>query len=195
MLINTLSKSLKKFLIIYLKVSLALFFCLILITILSLLGVPKQLRIFVVKTGSMDPIIPTGSLIVDLALDDYSIGDVITFNTNNLSESGQTSIVTHRIVEKRTNKDNVVEFRTKGDANNTVDSFTSQHPNIIGKVLFHIPALGYVIGWGKTQVGFVIMILVPSIILIYSELLNIRKEIRRLIKKRNIKESIDLNVI
>lgn len=178
---NRKLKKIFKFIYYEVVVIFALVFILIL---LSLLGIPEQARILVVESGSMEPTILTGSLIVDTIKSDYKVGDVITFNT--ISENLKpTTNVTHRIIgEEYINGEKI--FRTKGDANNTVDAFSVKISNILGKVTLSIPYLGYVIGWGKTKVGFVILIIIPTIILIISELLEVRKETVKLLNKRKL---------
>lgn len=63
-----------------------------------------------VLTGSMEPTITPGSLIVICEKDDYEIGDVITY----MNESGMS--ITHRLVA--ISGDNYI---VQGDANNIAD--------------------------------------------------------------------------
>lgn len=90
-----------------------------------------------VLTGSMEPTISTGSLIVVKELDkeDINVNDIVTI----VSEETK-SVVTHRIVEL--NGENYV---TKGDANNTIDSFKVNYDMIVGKVILVIPFIGGII--------------------------------------------------
>lgn len=108
----------------------------ILIVILLPFFVPRVvgLQTFSVVSGSMAPIIPTGSLIYvkEVSIDDVKINDVITFYGK------QGSIVTHRI--QQIDKDGIV---TKGDANEDIDLMKVRKSQLIGKVLFSIPLLGY----------------------------------------------------
>lgn len=108
----------------------------VLIVILLPLFVPRVvgLQTLSVISGSMEPVIPTGSLIYvkEIDIDDVKINDVITFYGK------QGSIVTHRI--QRIDKDGIV---TKGDANVDVDLMKVKDSQLIGKVLFSIPLLGY----------------------------------------------------
>src|SRR6266498_1989012 len=66
-----------------------------------------QVKALVVRSGSMEPTLPVGSLIVAKKQSHYQVGDVITFKQGN-------SFVTHRI----NNIENGA-FQTKGDANKT----------------------------------------------------------------------------
>lgn len=96
-------------------------------------------QIFTVQTPSMEPKYSVGSVIYvkNVAPDDLQIGDVITFRT----QGG--NVVTHRIVEVF-GSGSGRSFRTQGDANNVADGGSVSAENVIGKVVFSIPGLGYV---------------------------------------------------
>ncbi|MCU6761023.1 Signal peptidase I W [uncultured Roseburia sp.] len=88
---------------------------------------------YYVLSGSMEPEIKTGSMvIVNTNADNFQIGDIICYQ---LSDTR----VTHRILSI-TSKDS---FITKGDANEAQDFFPVNRNMIIGKAVFHIPYLGY----------------------------------------------------
>lgn len=76
-------------------------------------------RYLVVETGSMEPALPTGSLIVveRVAASELRVGDVITV----VRDDGAR--VTHRIVDTAETDDGRPAFRTKGDANPATDSW------------------------------------------------------------------------
>ncbi len=96
-------------------------------------------QIFTVETPSMEPKYPVGSVIYvkQVVPDDLKVRDVITFRTQ------QGSVVTHRIVEAF-GSGSGRSFRTQGDANNVADGASVPAENVIGKVVFRIPGLGYV---------------------------------------------------
>lgn len=81
----------------------------------------------VVMTGSMEPAIVRGSLILIHEQDGYQAGDVVTYAIPSCNRP-----ITHRIV-----KDNGASVVTQGDANNTQDDPISKS-QIIGKVVWHI---------------------------------------------------------
>lgn len=101
-----------------------------------LLLIPRLLgwEQYTVLTGSMEPNLPVGSLILVRPAHraDIAPGDVITFQ----SSDGE-SIVTHRAVE--VTEDSVI---TKGDANDVRDAKPVPFDQIRGKVVFSIPFLG-----------------------------------------------------
>lgn len=89
-------------------------------------------KVYAVATGSMEPEISKGSVVFVRPQPAYQEGDVITaFLT------GEQTF-THRIVE--TNGEQVY---TKGDANLTIDPIPTPKSRIVGKVLFHLPLLGF----------------------------------------------------
>ena len=91
---------------------------------------------FAVISGSMTPEIPVASLVLskETPFDDLKVGDVITF----MAAEDQT--VTHRIVA--IDKENK-KISTKGDANDQADSKPVSYENVVGKVIFHAPYIGY----------------------------------------------------
>ena len=97
---------------------------------------------YTILSGSMEPTYHVGSLIYVKKVDTSTleVGDPITFA---LSED---TIATHRIVEVVPDEEDasVIRFRTKGDANETVDGALVHYKNVLGKPVFTIPYLGYV---------------------------------------------------
>ena len=90
-----------------------------------------------VISGSMEPAIPTGSLVFVKGVEASSVEaeEVIAFYGGHDSNA----IITHRVVENR-----VVmgEFITKGDANEDVDMNPVTYQELIGRVELTIPMLG-----------------------------------------------------
>lgn len=113
---------------------------LIIIILLCLpLTVPRVMgyNIYTVITGSMEPAIPTGSLVYvkGVPAADVKEDDVIAFYGSNNS----SAIITHRVVA---NSEIMGEFITKGDANKTKDMNPIPYADYIGKVVFSVPVLG-----------------------------------------------------
>lgn len=151
---------------------------------LSATGLPKQLMLFVVQSGSMEPAIKTGSVVFVKPQKDYKVGDIVTFKQNRESDIKNPKLtVTHRIVTVN-NVNNEEVFTTRGDANNVEDMRQVSKDTVLGKVLFGIPYLGYPVGFVKTQTGFVLLIVIPATIFVYSEILSIKKEAKRIMEER-----------
>ena len=103
------------------------------------LTVPRLLgyQVYSVISGSMEPAIPTGSLVYigEVEPAEVAEGEVIAF----YGARDSASIITHRVVENR-----VVtgEFVTRGDANQTKDMNPVPYENVIGKVVRSVPGGG-----------------------------------------------------
>jgi len=149
------------------------------------LPIPGNYKVFTVQSGSMEPKIKLGSLIFVKPGTDYKVGDIVTFKI----QGGKTTI-THRIMKKNFQGE-AVSYATKGDANEDSDPDEVKKENIIGKTFLTLPWLGFPVGYAKTKIGFILLILIPSVIIIYEELRKIKKEVVRVIfGKKTEKEPI-----
>ena len=147
----------------------------------SVLKAPGGYRLFVVLSGSMEPRIKTGSVVLIAPKNEYREGDAITFLANptaNLKDIKST--VTHRIVSIHDDEGRAT-YTTKGDANEDPDREMVTERQVLGKVLISLPYLGYVVSFAKTQTGLIALIIIPATLIIYSELLSIKKEMARMI--------------
>ncbi len=166
------------------------FFVLVIVVMLSLLSImtvirfPHNYRLFFVQSGSMEPAIQKGSLIIIQSQKIYKKGDIVTVKNNEVADlKNPQSYVTHRIVELIQGKGQLF-YSTKGDANKSPDMNPRPSSAILGKVMYILPYIGYPIGFIKTQTGFIIFIVIPATLIIYTELINIKNEALRLIKER-----------
>lgn len=141
--------------------------------IISAFPITGNYKVLTVLSGSMEPEIKTGSVVVVKPSDNYKIGDVITFGEMSKTKTPTT----HRVIEMR-----VVEgkylYTTKGDANNAPDQNEVNQDKVIGKVLFDIPYVGYAVAEARKPVGFTILIVVPAVIIVYDEIRKIINEIK-----------------
>ena len=114
---------------------------------------PKALgyEMYNIVSGSMEPEIPIGSVIyVEQVLpEDLQVDDVIAF------QSGE-SVIAHRVVRNQVVEG---EITTKGDANEGEDMNTVSYPDVIGRVVKHIPMLGAFMEIYSTNVGKVYLII------------------------------------
>ena len=120
-------------------------------------------RYYTVLTDSMKPAFVTGDMVIVkiASAEQINVGDAITFNPSSDSEA----YLTHRVTEKLPNYEGtgVTCFRTKGDANDTEDSFLIDEDRVIGTVSLAIPKLGLVVRFLQMRWYFV----VPLIILVF----------------------------
>lgn len=166
---------------------------------LSAFGLPKSFRLFVVQSGSMEPTVKTGSLVIVQPENQYKKNDIITFKSRPDADIRNPGLlITHRIVDIKEDKGEVF-FTTKGDANNAPDMESRPAGNVLGKVVFSIPYLGYPVGFAKTQTGFILLIVIPATIIVYSEAITIKNETAKLLAKRRkrkltTQEKIELEI-
>lgn len=112
-------------------------------TVLVLIGagmfvIPRFFNVnaYIVKSGSMEPKIQTGSVaFIDESDKDVAVGDIITYKLSN------GECVIHRIIEETENG----QFVTKGDANDTADQNYVSSEQIVGTYLTSIPKIGFVL--------------------------------------------------
>jgi len=140
-------------------------------------------QLLTVLSGSMEPEIKLGSTVLVKPADEYKVGDVVTFR--NPKTPDQTT--THRIFEIR-KEDEIEAYVTKGDANDAPDTREVLKENIVGKVLFALPYLGYAVNAAKKPAGFVILIIIPATMIIYSEAMNIKEEVVKIWQKKKEKK-------
>lgn len=105
---------------------------------------------YVILSGSMEPTIKTGSLcLIDKKVDVQEIKkkDVIAFKLDD------GTLVTHRV--DKINKDGII---TKGDNNKRVDDGVVTANNYVGKNIFWIPKVGYVVMAFQSTRGKIVLI-------------------------------------
>ncbi|MBR5478807.1 MAG: signal peptidase I [Clostridia bacterium] len=92
--------------------------------------------------------------------DTMEIGDVVSFMEGKI-------VVTHRIIDIKTNEDGSREFITGGDNNRdengdvVLDTETVKEANVIGKYMFRIPKIGALIYFMQKPLGMIAFIGIP----------------------------------
>jgi signal peptidase len=94
-----------------------------------------------IETGSMEPTIKTGTLILIEKTEAAEIqaGDIITFKSDDPKIKGLPN--THRVNEVVKNDNGSIEFITKGDANYIPDEQTAKGENLYGKYVTTLTVL------------------------------------------------------
>lgn len=133
-------------------------------------------RVDIVVSGSMEPELKVGSLAITHPVDpeDIAVGDIITFNPRGVTLN--ENMVSHRVVN--VNRNSPLYFETKGDANAQVDPFTVPARNLVGRVDFHTPYLGYVAQFLRTTLGFVLGLVLPGLVVIFMYIRSVRQALR-----------------
>ena len=105
---------------------------------------------YVVLSGYMEPTIETGSVCFinrHTKFNSIKEKDIIAFKYND------GTLVTHRAV-----KVTKLGIRTKGDNNKDIDSNVVKKENFVGKNIFWIPKVGYVVKGFQSTKGKIIII-------------------------------------
>jgi signal peptidase I len=144
-------------------------------------GIPKPALVsaYTIVSPSMVPNINVLDVIITTRVSDPSkikVGDVITFNSTDYRSSGVT--VTHRVKKVEKTSDGKYLFTTKGDANNTEDATRQPFSSIYGKVLLRLPKLGYIQYILSTVLGWLLLIIVPTVLIIGADIIKIIKTIK-----------------
>lgn len=107
----------------------------------------------VVRSASMDPTIPQGSLVfsVPTQVDAVADGTVIT-----RPGSDAELPVTHRLVSRYASGDEVV-VTTKGDANSVSETWTVPASSSVQRIVWHVPLIGSVLAGARSGVGLVVV--------------------------------------
>lgn len=129
----------------------------------------------VVLSGSMEPELSVGDLLIVAERKTYDVGDIVVYQDGRMA-------VTHRIISISKN-----EVITCGDANNIEDAPIT-HAQIKGKVVLAIPLLGYAVNIIKTPLGTLCIIALAVFILERSFRLEKAKDTEAL---ENIKAEIE----
>ncbi|MDR2973855.1 MAG: signal peptidase I [Propionibacteriaceae bacterium] len=124
-----------------------------------LVVVPKVLggMSLTVLTGSMEPTINPGDVVVTKGIDtaqakDLRVGDIIVF----LPFPDDPTLVTHRIVSVGATPKGTV-FTTKGDNNSVEDDWEVNDYKVRGKVVYWLPKVGYLRQWAGQSTEWIIL--------------------------------------
>lgn len=151
---------------------------------------------FRVVTGSMEPTIPVGTLLVTREVDITSIqmDDIICFRTQ-LSEIWG-KIVTHRVVGISTSESGSILLETKGDANLVADIYYVDHTNFVGKVIWHTgdgSVLADILSLLTNKIGFLGCIVFPALLLagmiLKDSVASIRQELLLVLEEQRLQEA------
>jgi signal peptidase len=132
-----------------------------------LVPIAFQLRPYTVLSGSMEPAIATGDVVLTetIAPGRARVGDVVTFR----DPSRERRLITHRVRSIRIAR-GVAEVVTRGDANQAPERWTVAADGRIGRVVYKVPRVGRLAAAGGTPPGRILLIVVPAVILGAAEL-------------------------
>jgi len=125
---------------------------------------------FIVLSGSMEPTILTGDLVLtkEIAAETIAKNDIITFKID------KDTVVTHRVTEV-VNEDGALSFLTKGDANTGSDASVVKPENLEGKYLGRVGGLGRFAMFLQTPIGMLIFVVTPLCLFIVYDVVGRRR--------------------
>ena len=134
-------------------------------------------RVDIVCSGSMEPELKAGSLVITRPVEPQEIvvGDIIVFSPNGVT-LGENE-VTHRVIG--IGHSSPLYFETKGDANDNPDPFIVPARNLVGRICFKAHYVGYFIGFLRTPWGFLLGLVIPGLILITMYITSIQRMLRK----------------
>lgn len=150
---------------------------------------------FRVVTGSMEPTIHVGALMLTHETDITEIekNDIVCFRSQDSQIWG--SIVTHRVVDIMELEDGSILLETKGDANTVADGYYVKESNLVGKVIWYTgddSTLASIFSFFTSEVGFLACIVFPGLLLmglIFKDSVgNIRAELDQLLQEAEARE-------
>jgi signal peptidase len=145
-----------------------------LLLVVSAFPITGNIKVLTVLSGSMQPEIKTGSVVIVRPVQDYKINDIITFGPFSKTKPPTT----HRIHDIKVVNGQPI-YITKGDANNAPDTREIQKKDVIGKVLFDVPYVGFAVDVARKPFGFALIIIVPAALIIFDEGKKIVGEIKK----------------
>lgn len=139
---------------------------------------------FRVVTGSMEPTIPVGALLVNQSvdIDEIKVNDIICYRAKEEDHYGAT--VTHRVIAIQIGEDGRRYLETKGDANYISDIYYVEADNLIGRVIWYSKeesVITNVVSFLGGGIGFFACIVLPVLIIagmvLQSAVTNLQKEL------------------
>ena len=139
-------------------------------------------HMYIVLSGSMSPAFDTGSVIFvePMEPEDIREGDIITYR--GLGDS--SLLTTHRVMGIEGSGQDL-EFITKGDANDVNDPYPIPGENLVGRVVMSVPYLGFLMGFGQSKQGLLVLVVIPGVLLIINESFKLYKSISKMREEKD----------
>ncbi|HWI50921.1 MAG TPA: signal peptidase I [Symbiobacteriaceae bacterium] len=123
-------------------------------------------KVLTVLSGSMEPAIHTGDVIIVQPLADPANevrdGDVITFRTREKADM----LITHRVTGTIKINGTPAGFTTKGDNNEAMDTQVVAPDQVIGRYQWRVPYFGYISSFVRKPLGIALFVILPGLIII-----------------------------
>ena len=135
-----------------------------------------KFTLYSIVSPSMHPTIKVYDIIIDVRVDkptDIKKDDIITFLSTSSYSQGLT--VTHRVTDIIVDENGNYQYQTKGDNNMSPDSAYAPYENVLGKVVFKVPQFGRVQYFLANRHGWILVIVIPTLIIIAKDILKLVK--------------------
>ena len=145
------------------KLQVTTFIVLMSFILCSTIGYLLNVKLFVVTSNSMQPTFSYGDVLLAVSQEHYYLNDMISYKINGV-------VVTHRVKSIYTTYDGQSEFvkyQTKGDANKSADRAVIPEHMVIGKIIYILPLIGYLILLIQSKYTIFTMFIFSIINLIY----------------------------
>jgi signal peptidase len=121
-------------------------------------------RAMAVLSGSMEPTLGVGDLIVARVITpaEAEAGDVLVYR-----DSARDRFVTHR-VQSIVRSGDQVDVVTRGDANSVGEQWSAPADGSVGRVVLHIPFVGYATGALGTSAGRLALTAVATVLTVWT---------------------------
>lgn len=129
-----------------------------------------------VLSGSMEPHLPTGSIVLTKAtdVDDLEVGDVAMFQAPE-----DASNITHRITDIEHTADGDLLLTTKGDANDTEDPWrVIVEEDFVWVAEGDVPYAGYAVAAAKSPTGVRVLLTTAGLALLGASAAMVRRSLR-----------------
>lgn len=141
-------------------------------------------QFYTVLSGSMEPKIPTYSLVLSKSIksdDELVPGTIITFHANRL---GEDTVLTHTLAKTEVESDGRVCYYTQAYAYEGLDEYHTYRQDIVGIYVMHVPFIGKLVMFFQSPYAWFTVLIVVGILLL-SWIVQLLIDRNELIGKRN----------
>jgi signal peptidase len=137
-------------------------------------------KVLSVLSGSMEPTIGTGDVIVakPYAGEPIKEGDIVTFRAVDQQTGKESILITHRVVGIVAVNGKPAAYVTKGDANDSKDLTPISVSQVFATYRWRVPFLGYISAFIRTPVGILLLLILPGLLFIGGEVVKIYKTLK-----------------
>lgn len=124
-------------------------------------------RFYTIATGSMEPTIPTGSMVLVKSLapgEEPAVGSIVTFRADRL---GDSIVLTHYLRDIQVEEDGQVRYVTRGENSQRDDDYATHREDLLGTYVFHVPFLGRLGQFLRSTQALIMYLTIGVILLIY----------------------------